>query len=149
MDNLGLVGQPIENHYIFLMEQIIKRYREIAKRTLKQQNADLNVDEWIVLKKISEHNGCSQIELARYTSNGPAKMTRTIDALVSKQLIDKRHSVKDRRRHMIFVSEKGQQLIQRLWPEVLAYRQNPLNGFSENEKQTFLNLLQKMVQNIE
>lgn len=149
MDNNGLVQQPIEKLYIFLMEQISKRYREIAAETLQKYDTNLTVDEWIILKQISEKDGCSQIELARSTLTGPAKMTRTIDALLGKQLIDKQLSASDRRRHMIFVSKKGKQLIQRLWPQVLAYRQRAVQGFSEPEKESLLYLLQKMAQNLE
>lgn len=149
MNNNGLVEQPIENLYVFLMEQVIKRYREIASETLKRHRTGLNVDEWIVLKQISEKDGCSQIELARSTLTGPAKMTRTIDALVRKKLIDKQQSASDRRRHMIFVSGKGKKLIGKLWPDVVAYRQLALKGFSESEKQQLSRLLHQMVANLE
>lgn len=149
MDNQGLVEQPIENLYVFLMEQIIKKYREIAGATLARYETGLTVDEWIVLKQVSEKDGCSQIELARSTLTGPAKMTRTIDALVNKQLIDKKQSASDRRRHMIFVSIQGKALIEKIWPEVLDYRQLALKGFSENDKQTLAHFLHKMVDNLE
>jgi DNA-binding MarR family transcriptional regulator len=149
MDKQGLVEQPIEHLYVFLMEQIIRKYREIAGKTLAGHKADLTVDEWIVLKQVNEKDGCSQIELGRSTLTGPAKMTRTIDSLVNKQLIDKKQSESDRRRHMIFVSQKGKNLIEKLWPEVLDYRQRALRGFSEEEKHTLSQFLHKMVDNLE
>lgn len=148
MDKNGLVEQPIEKLYVFLMEQIIKKYREIAGQTLEKYRTGLNVDEWIVLKQVSEKDGCSQIELARSTLTGPAKMTRTIDTLSTKKLIEKKRSPSDRRRHMIFVSEKGRNLIEKVWPEVLSYRLLALRGFSEAEKQDLGVLLQKMVRNL-
>jgi DNA-binding MarR family transcriptional regulator len=149
MNNNGLAEQPIEHLYVFLMEQIIKKYRHIAAKTLARHQTGLNVDEWIVLKQISEKNGCSQVELSRSTLTGPAKMTRTIDTLARKQLIDKQQSERDRRRHRIFVSPKGKQLIDRIWPDVLAYRQMALKDFSAEEKGKLSVLLHKMVDNLE
>lgn len=148
MNNNGLIEQPIEHLYVFLMEQIIKKYREIAAQTLNRHQSGLNVDEWVVLKQISEKDGCSQIELARSTLTGPAKMTRTIDALVRKKLIDKQLSESDRRRHRIFVSKEGKKLIDKLWPDVLAYRQLALKDFSTSEKEHLSDLLHKMVDNL-
>ncbi len=148
MNNNGLVEQPIEHLYVFLMEQIIKKYRDIATQTLDRHQSGLNVDEWVVLKQISEKDGCSQIELARSTLTGPAKMTRTIDALLKKNLIDKQQSESDRRRHRIFVSGEGKKLIDQLWPDVLAYRQSALRDFSTEEKEQLSDLLQKMVENL-
>ncbi|PHN08254.1 MarR family winged helix-turn-helix transcriptional regulator [Flavilitoribacter nigricans] len=149
MDNNGLVEQPIEKLYVFLMEQIIQKYREIAGETLDRYQTGLSVDEWIVLKQVSENDGCSQIELARSTLTGPAKMTRTIDTLARKKLIDKQLSETDRRRHQIFVSPKGKKLIRELWPEVLAYRQLALKNFSTSDKQSLSRLLHQMVENLE
>lgn len=149
MDNHGLVEQPIEKLYVFLMEQIIKKYRKIASDTLDRFQTGLHVDEWIVLKQVSEKDGCSQIELARSTLTGPAKMTRTIDSLANKQLIDKKQSKSDRRRHMIFVSQKGKKLIDQLWPDVVAYRQKALKNFSAEEKEVLSQLLNRMVYNLE
>lgn len=148
MDKNGLVEQPIEKRYAFLMEQIIRKYRSVASKKLRQHQTGLQMDEWVVLKQISEKNGCSQIELARSTLTGPAKMTRMIDNLVSKDLVAKQQSPEDRRRHMIFVSEKGSRLISKFWPEVAAYRQIALKGFSDKDKQQLMDLLQKMIANL-
>ena len=132
-----------------MMEQIIRKYRAIAGKTLRQHQSGLQVDEWVVLKQISEKDGCSQIELARSTLTGPAKMTRMIDNLVHKELVEKQQSEEDRRRHQIFVSKKGKQLIQKLWPEVAAYRQAALKGFSDADKKKLMDLLQKMIDNLD
>ena len=50
---------------------------------------------------------------------------------------------------MIFVSLQGKALIEKIWPEVLDYRQLALRGFSENDKQTLSHFLHKMVDNLE
>lgn len=149
MDKNGLVEQPIERLYAFLMERIVRKYRSMAGETLRQHKAGLQVDEWVVLKQISEKDGCSQIELARSTLTGPAKMTRMIDNLVSKGLVEKHQSEEDRRRHMIFVSTKGKKLIEKLWPEVRSYRQVALQDFSEQDKESLMTMLQKMIHNLD
>lgn len=136
----------IEDHFIFLMERIVKRYRQIASDVLKI--AGISVDEWIVLLRISENKGCSQMELSEFTSKGPAKMTRTIDLLLSKGLINKELDPEDRRRYMVFITAKGAELIQSLMPAVQNYRQQAIRGFTKEEQQLLTGLLKKTMQNL-
>ena len=140
--------QRLEQLHIFLMEQIIKRYRQIALQALRENDAGITVDQWIVLKQISENNGTSQVEIANSTVKDAPTTTRIIDQLTRKGLIAKQLDPEDRRRYMVFITEKGQALIRRLWPVVQDYRQIPLQNFSEAELDSLHRLLKKMYVNL-
>ena len=147
MQQNKLKNTSIEEHFIFLMERIVKRYRQIAKDVLKI--AGISVDEWIVLLRISENKGCSQMDLSDFTAKGPAKMTRTIDLLLSKKLINKALDPEDRRRYMVSISKEGEALIESLMPAVQNYRQQAIRSFSEEEKIALNDSLKKVMKNIE
>ena len=141
--------ESIDRLFIFLMEQFVRSYRQLANQTLLEHDAGIHVDEWVVLKRISEARGCSQIELAEFTVKGPAKMTRTLDSLGEKGLVEKHQSPEDRRRYMVFTTKAGQQLIDRLMPAVHHNREKALNGFSELERKQLQHLLVRMVGNLD
>lgn len=141
--------QRLERLHIFLMEQIVKRYRQVAIRHLKEHQANLNVDQWVVLKQISENNGCSQVEIGQSTVKDAPTTTRIIDQLTKKKLIVKQLDPEDRRRYMVFVTEKGSQLIERLLPVVQGYREIAVKDFSQEEKKVLVRLLQRMMDNLE
>lgn len=141
--------QRLEQLPVFLMEQIVKRYRQVALETLRNNDAGLTVDQWVVLKQISENNGSSQVEIGQSTVKDAPTTTRIIDQLVNKNLISKQLDPEDRRRYMVFITEKGQKLIGRLLPVVQAYRQIPVKDFSAAEQQNLIGMLQRMLQNLD
>jgi len=130
------------------MEQIIKRYRQVALQALRKHDAGITVDQWIVLKQVSENNGTSQVEIAHSTVKDAPTTTRILDQLTGKGLIAKQLDPEDRRRYMVFITEKGQALIKRMWPVVQDYRQIPLQNFSEEELDNLHHLLKKMYINL-
>lgn len=130
------------------MEQIIKRYRLIATEALREHKAGLSVDQWVVLKQISENDGCSQVEIAQSTVKDAPTTTRIIDQLTQKELIRKELDLSDRRRYRVSVTPKGQALIQRLLPVVREYRKIAVRDFSPQEMDAMQNLLHRMVENL-
>lgn len=141
--------QRLEQLPVFYMEQIVRRYRQLATQALKGHHAGLSVDHWVVLKQISENNGSSQVEIGSSTVKDAPTTTRIIDQLVSKHLVSKQLDPEDRRRYMVFVTEKGSRLIERLLPVVQEYREVPLRGFSATEQKQLIGLLQRMLNNLE
>jgi len=138
----------IERLPIFLMEQIIRRYRKMAVRSLHEAEAGISLDQWILLKQISENNGTSQVEIAQSTVKDAPTTTRIIDQLSQKNLIAKQLDPNDRRKYMVFVTLEGKQLIERLLPTVRAYRKIPFQTFSAEDKANLISLLERMDQNL-
>ena len=138
----------IDKLVIFQMEMIIKRYRQIAMQTLKKYNAGVTLDQWIVLKQISENNGTSQVEIGKSTIKDAPTTTRIIDQLSNKKLIIKQLDPDDRRRYMVFATEKGQKVIDRMLPYVRTYRDQSLKNFSNMEIVQLEQLLTRIISNL-
>ena len=148
MQEIKIQEQRLEQLPVFYMEQIVRQYRQLATQSLRAHHASLSVDQWVVLKQISENNGSSQVEIGSSTVKDAPTTTRIIDQLVGKNLVSKQLDPEDRRRYMVFVTEKGRQLIERLMPVVQEYRQVPLQGFSATEQKQLISLLQRMLKNL-
>jgi DNA-binding MarR family transcriptional regulator len=140
--------ERLEKLPVFWMEQIVRRYRQMATRALKAEQAGLSVDQWVVLKQIGENSGSSQVDIGASTVKDAPTTTRIIDQLVSKNLVSKQLDPDDRRRYMVFITEKGSVLVERLLPVVQEYREVPMKGFSKNEEKQLLDFLSRMIKNL-
>lgn len=133
----------------FLMERVMRRAKEITKEQFKAHGFDVTVDQWVILKRINEGNGISQVEIAQSTFKDPAAVTRMLDILCRKELVERKAKPEDRRAFMISLSPKGNELVERMTPVVQALRAKSLEDFSEDETTVLKKLVNKIYYNLE
>lgn len=133
----------------FLMERVMRCAREQTKVQFKEHQADITVDQWILLKRISEDDGVSQIDIANTTFKDPAAVTRIIDILSRKELVERRAKPDDRRAYLIFLTPKGEGLVKRLTPVVKDLRALGLNSLSEDQINCLKQYLNQMYHNLQ
>lgn len=140
--------QRLEHLYIFLMDQVVKRYHQVASQSLRKHQAGITVDQWVVLKQISENDGAYQSEIAASTVKDAPTTGRIIDQLIKKKLIAKQLDQEDRRKYRLHITQAGRKLIDRLLPVVLEYRSLAIRGLPETELEVLISTLQRMLQNL-
>ena len=67
--------------------------------------------QWIVLFRLRQQEGLSQVDLAEVLELQPISLVRLLDRLVEHELLERRHDPKDRRANRLFLTEKGRQLV--------------------------------------
>jgi DNA-binding MarR family transcriptional regulator len=67
--------------------------------------------QWIVLFRLRQQEGLSQVDLAEVLELQPISLVRLLDRLVEHDLLERRHNPKDRRANRLFLTEKGRQLV--------------------------------------
>jgi DNA-binding MarR family transcriptional regulator len=67
--------------------------------------------QWIVLFRLREQEGLSQVDLADVLELQPISLVRLLDRLVEHGLLERRHDPKDRRANRLFLTERGRQLV--------------------------------------
>jgi MarR family transcriptional regulator for hemolysin len=67
--------------------------------------------QWIVLFRLRQQEGLSQVDLADVLELQPISLVRLLDRLVEHGLLERRHNPKDRRANRLFLTEKGRQLV--------------------------------------
>jgi MarR family transcriptional repressor of emrRAB len=72
-------------------------------------------------------------DLCARTGQSPANMSRISDALVSRDLITRVSSAKDRRRMVLRITEQGEELVHRLLPVLFGPLEEMFCEFSESE----------------
>ena len=67
--------------------------------------------QWIVLFRLREQEGLSQVDLADVLELQPISLVRLLDRLVEHGLVERRHDTRDRRTNRLFLTENGRQLV--------------------------------------
>src|SRR5216117_2763090 len=67
--------------------------------------------QWIVLFRLRQQEGLSQVDLADLLELQPISLVRLLDRLVEHGLLERRHDPKDRRANRLFLTASGRQLV--------------------------------------
>ena len=126
----------------FLMKQILSSILTMADRRLAEH--DLTHAQWVPLFKLA-HGQCSTMaELSRSLQQDPAAMTRALDRLEAKGLVQRVRSSSDRRVLNLELTDAGRD-VAKVVPAVLSEVLNlHLAGFTEAEWHTLLDFLTRM-----
>jgi MarR family transcriptional regulator for hemolysin len=67
--------------------------------------------QWIVLFRLRQQEGLSQVDLAEVLELQPISLVRLLDRLVEHGLLERRHDPRDRRANRLFLTASGRQLV--------------------------------------
>jgi MarR family transcriptional regulator, transcriptional regulator for hemolysin len=67
--------------------------------------------QWIVLYRLRQQEGLSQVDLADVLELQPISLVRLLDRLVEQGLLERRSDPKDRRANRLFLTANGRQLV--------------------------------------
>jgi len=67
--------------------------------------------QWIVLFRLRQQEGLSQVDLADVLELQPISLVRLLDRLVEHGLLERRQDPKDRRANLLFLTAEGRQLV--------------------------------------
>ena len=88
-------------------------------------------------------------DLCARADQSPANMSRISDALVSRDLITRVLSVQDRRRIVLRITEKGEELVRQLLPKLFVSLRGMLAEFSESEQRLLIAQLKRLHANLQ
>jgi MarR family transcriptional regulator, transcriptional regulator for hemolysin len=95
-----LIAQLVES------SRLLRNYIDHRAKTRGTTRA-----QWIVLFRLREQEGLSQVDLADVLELQPISLVRLLDRLVEHGLLERRHDPKDRRANRLFLTERGRQLV--------------------------------------
>ncbi|MDS0528043.1 MarR family transcriptional regulator [Clostridium sp. SHJSY1] len=109
---------------------------------------DITAEQWQVLLKLSHQNKINQKVLAQLVNKDQPTLTRMLDILERKGLVERHASKEDRRSFSIHITEKGLSLTEKLLPYIEAIFEKILSGISEEELNIYKDVLLKIDNNI-
>ena len=95
-----LIAQLVES------SRILRNYIEQRAKSRGTTRA-----QWIVLFRLRQQEGLSQVDLADVLELQPISLVRLLDRLVEHGLLERHHDPKDRRANRLFLTASGRQLV--------------------------------------
>ncbi len=105
-------SEPI-GRLIYKTTMALKKYLE---NRLKPY--DLTVEQYQVMKSLSEEDGIVQGRLCTVVHKSPANITRILDRLEKKSCLERRDNPEDRRSSLVFLTPFGNNLLSRVIEEL-------------------------------
>jgi DNA-binding MarR family transcriptional regulator len=104
--------------------------------------------QWIVLFRLRQNEGLSQVDLADVLELQPISLVRLLDRLVEHGLLERRHDPKDRRANRLFLTAKGRRLVDELDSLRDAIATDVFRDVPDNAVQTSLDTLREVKERI-
>jgi len=140
--------QKLEDVLYYLIEKTNKVIRRYSQIRFSEAGIEITVDQWLVLKKISDSERITQIELANALFKDRASITRILDLLLDKRLVLKEAGA-DKRAFELTLTSNGQKFMEQALVIVKQVRKKGIELMSEKEQEQLKSSLQKIINSLE
>ena len=130
----------------FLMHDVSRLRRTVFDDFMKPLNVTRS--QWWVLAYLSRHDGMIQSDLASVLELGKAALGSLIDRLEASGLVRRGADESDRRAKRVYLSNPGSQLIKEMQTRSHEMSELILEGLSDDERRTLVDLLVRVKQNL-
>ena len=131
-----------------LAGHLIRRLNQISTSVftecMKANGFDLTSVQFAALTVIQAHQGIDQASLAAKIVYDKATIGGVVDRLLSKDMIARTPSTRDKRAKALTLTSKGQEVLDQVTPRVEDLQRNILVGLSDTEAQEFIRLAAKV-----
>lgn len=129
----------------FLMKRVMSSI--LVQADARLAALDLTHAQWLPLFKLAVKDCDTVAALSRELELDPGAMTRALDRLEAKGLVQRERSTEDRRVVHLRLTDEGRKIARKVPPVMAEVLNRHLAGFSEAEWQQLLGLLTRMVAN--
>lgn len=123
----------------FMMGTTYHKLSALLQGRLKEYG--ITPEQWSVLYQVNRDDGLIQKEIAELTAKDKPTTTRILEHLEQKGLINKRIGENDRRSFAVYITDKGQKLIQETTPIERQVTVEIKQCISEEEYEGLISLL--------
>ncbi|PIB38430.1 MarR family winged helix-turn-helix transcriptional regulator [Maribacter sp. 4G9] len=140
--------QRIEDVILFQIDWTSKVSKQYSQSEFDRLGLGITVEQWIILKIVSETATISQRELANKSHRDPASITRTLDILEKKGLLIRQAIPDNRRTYNIDLTKEGEKFIKANMELINTHRANSIKGLSKKEIGSLSEILKKIRKNM-
>ena len=131
----------LSDHFISLNTKLTSIFRTIAAKY------DLSFSQYCIIMKI-ESSGVSMSDLAYGLGLDKSTLTRNIDVLINRNIVEKFRDSEDLRVYKVFLSNIGEKVKVNLYSEVDLFTSNFLDSLDDTT-QNQINIVDKLVQKLD
>lgn len=134
----------MKNALGFQLARTALRLRASLRTLFLSKGQDITPEQFVVLNKLSEQDGCSQRDLAECVFKDTATLARMLDTLERKGVVERRRDQEDRRQYRVTITDKGRDLIEQLRQLVHEHKQRTFSCLSSEELDQLMGLLARL-----
>jgi DNA-binding MarR family transcriptional regulator len=135
--------------YSFLLDRTARKVKQYAQQKFNLGDFDITVDQWLVLKNLSENELLSQTELAQLVFKDHPTLTRIIDILCKKGYVERVPHPQDRRSFQLHLTNQGVSKVKELKPQITQIREKAWENLNEQDFEEFKRILNTIYTNLE
>ncbi len=135
--------------YSFLLERTARRVKQYAQSKFNELQFEITVDQWSVLKNLYNNQDLSQAALAELVFKDQPTLTRILDLLCKKGLVERKAHPTDRRCFTVHLTLEGLAKVEQLLPEVNTIREKAWENLSHADFEQFKKVLNTIYSNLE
>lgn len=129
-----------------MLDRFFKLRRAINIHAIKRlKGSGLSPKQAALLRCIATQGTVSLSELAGMTLSDPAAITRAVDSLVKRGLLEKKDSLTDRRALQLRLSPSGRHIVSRMKGIQESIARDIFSVFSLDDRKHFMSLLDKVL----
>jgi len=144
LPSLGEIG--LDHFAPYLINRIAARWNTDLQETLK--TFGLTTVQMRVLSVLSVMTGLTINELAVFSVTEQSTMSRTLDAMERDGLVQRQNRSGDLRVREVHLTDKGREAFREVWPAMHGSLKHMFDGFSDEEYETVIGLLSRVLRNI-
>lgn len=131
------------------MSEMKSRLRQKIQNSINEYDPDLSFELIEILGLLSRNDGINQQEIGNKVSKDKSSITYLINSLVKRDLVERIAYQNDRRNKQIFLTPKGKQIVETIYPWALDLYKKAAGDIDEEEISKALLLVKKMTANLE
>lgn len=133
----------------FLLERTTRIAKLSFTKAFKKMGVDITPEQWIVLDKLDVNKEMSQKEIGNESFKNAPTISRIIDNLVRKELVNRISEENDRRKTAISLTKKGKKLVDQCREEVDGLRDLSWNKLTDKDYKEFNRIIDQIFENFE
>lgn len=112
------------------------------------QGSGLSVAEHPLMFMLYQGDGLTQEEISQHLSVDKSAVTRALQSLEAKGMVERRKDKNDRRCNRIFLTDRAETLRGLVESSRVSWNETLQKGMSQEERETFIRLLDKAAENV-
>jgi len=131
----------------YILGQSLRVFRNQLAFEFKDKGIELSFDQFVILHILNSDCDCIQQDLANQLQKDKSIIVRQINCLLENQFVVRLINKEDKRKKNLILTKKGFEILNQMKEIASELSTKLLTGVSENELETFRNVLRKIQKN--
>jgi len=131
----------------YILGQSLRVFKNQLAFEFKDEGIELSFDQFVMLHILNSNCDCIQQDLANKLQKDKSIIVRQINSLLENQYVVRLINKEDKRKKNLILTKKGFEVLNQMKEIASELSTKLLTGVSENDLETFRNVLMKIQEN--